>query len=118
MTTNHVLGVEIVLPDGEVVELGGPVEECCGYDLVGAVCGSEGTSGIVTQATLRLMREPEDHRTMLAVFADVEDATRAVSAIIASGMIPGAIEMMDRPDDPGGRGRVPCRASRATPAPC
>jgi glycolate oxidase len=96
VTSNHVLGLEVVLPDGEVVELGGAAEERCGYDLVGAVVGAEGTTGIVTAATLRLMREPENRRTMLAVFADVQDATRAVSAIIAAGMIPGAIEMMDR----------------------
>jgi glycolate oxidase len=96
VTTNHVLGLEIVLPDGTVAELGGPTEERCGYDLVGAVVGAEGTAGIVTRATLRLVREPEDHRTMLAIFADVEAATRAVSAIIAAGIIPGAIEMMDQ----------------------
>ena len=96
VTTNHVLGVEIVLPDGEIAELGGPLEELCGYDLVGAVVGAEGTAGIVTRATLRLSREPEAHRTMLAVFAEVADATRAVSAIIAHGIIPGAIEMMDQ----------------------
>jgi glycolate oxidase len=96
VTTNHVLGLEVVLPDGEVVALGGPVDERCGYDLVGAVVGSEGTCGMVTAATLRLMREPEGRRTILATFADVEDATAAVSKIIASGMIPGAIEMMDR----------------------
>jgi glycolate oxidase len=96
VTTNHVLGLEVVLPDGEVVALGGPVDERCGYDLVGAVVGSEGTCGMVTAATLRLMREPEGHRTILATFADVENATAAVSKIIASGMIPGAIEMMDR----------------------
>src|SRR5208282_3855991 len=96
VTTNHVLAVEIVLPDGEVAELGGPTEEICGYDLVGAVVGAEGTAGIVTRATLRLSREPEAHRTMLAVFAEVADATHAVSAIIARGIIPGAIEMMDR----------------------
>ncbi|MGO9263699.1 MAG: FAD-binding oxidoreductase [Candidatus Binataceae bacterium] len=96
VTTNHVLAVEIVLPDGEVAELGGPTEEICGYDLVGAVVGAEGTAGIVTRATLRLSREPEAHRTMLAVFAEVTDATRAVSAIIARGIIPGAIEMMDK----------------------
>jgi glycolate oxidase len=85
-----------VLADGEVVELGGPAEERCGYDLVGAVVGAEGTAGIVTRAILRIVREPEDHRTMLAVFADVEAATRAVSSIIASGIVPGAIEMMDQ----------------------
>src|ERR1700730_10596079 len=96
VTTNHVLGLELVLPDGEVAELGGAVEERCGYDLVGAVVGAEGTTGIVTRATLRLTRESEAHRTLLAVFRDVDDATRAVSAIIASGIIPGAIEMMDQ----------------------
>ena len=96
VTTNHVLGLELVLPDGEIAELGGPAEECCGYDLIGAIVGAEGTAGIVTRATLRLMREPEAHRTMLAIFADVNNATQAVSAIIAAGIIPGAIEMMDQ----------------------
>jgi glycolate oxidase len=96
VTTNHVLGLEMVLPDGEVVELGGPAEEICGYDLVGAVVGSEGTTGIVTRAVLKLMREPETHRTFLGIFSDVDSATRAVSAIIAAGVIPGAIEMMDQ----------------------
>jgi len=96
VTTNHVLGVTIVLADGEIVELGGPAEERCGYDLVGAVVGAEGTAGLVTQAVLKIMREPEAHRTFLATFADCEAATRAVSAIIASGIVPGAIEMMDQ----------------------
>jgi glycolate oxidase len=96
VTTNHVLGVELVLSNGEVVELGGPTEERCGYDLLGAVVGAEGTAGIVTRATLRLLREPQAHRTLLATFAGVDSATQAVSAIIASGIIPGAIEMMDR----------------------
>ena len=96
VTTNHVLGLELVLPDGEIAQLGGSTEELCGYDLVGAVVGAEGTVGIVTRATLRLSREPEAHRTMLAVFAQVTDATQAVSAIIAHGIIPGAIEMMDQ----------------------
>src|SRR5690348_9288899 len=96
VTTNHVLGLELVLPDGEVIQLGGPVDERCGYDLVGALVGAEGTAGIVTRAMLRLMREPEAHRTLLAVFDDVEAATRAVSSVIAAGIIPGAIEMMDQ----------------------
>jgi glycolate oxidase len=96
VTTNHVLALELVLPDGEVVELGGPIEERCGYDLVGAVVGAEGTTGIVTRATLRLMREPENHRTLLATFPDVDTATRAVSMIIASGIVPAALEMMDQ----------------------
>jgi len=96
VTTNHVLGVELVLPDGEIAELGGTVEELCGYDLAGAVVGTEGTVGIVTRATLRLSRLPETYRTMLAIFDEVAAATRAVSAIIAHGIIPGAIEMMDQ----------------------
>ncbi len=96
VTTNHVLGVELVLPDGEVVELGGACEERCGYDLAGAVVGSEGTTGIVTRATLKLLREPESRATILAIFPDVDSATRAVSAIIAAGIVPGAIEMMDQ----------------------
>jgi glycolate oxidase len=96
VTTNHVLALEVVLPDGEVVELGGPAEERCGYDLVGAVVGAEGTAGIVTRATLKLMREPENHRTLLATFPDADTATRAVSMIIASGIVPAALEMMDQ----------------------
>jgi glycolate oxidase len=96
VTTNHVLGVTVVLADGEIVELGGPAEERCGYDLVGAVVGAEGTAGIVTRAVLKIIREPEGYRTLLATFADVEAATHAVSAIIASGIVPGAIEMMDQ----------------------
>jgi glycolate oxidase len=95
VTTNHVLGAELVLPDGEVVYLGGPAEERIGYDLLGAIIGAEGTAGIVTRAVLRLTREPEARQTLLAIFATVDEATRAVSAIIASGNIPGAIEMMD-----------------------
>ena len=96
VTTNHVLALELVLPDGEVVELGGLAEERCGYDLVGAVVGAEGTTGIVARATLKLMREPEGHRTLLATFPDANSATRAVSMIIASGIVPAALEMMDQ----------------------
>jgi glycolate oxidase len=96
VTTNHVLALEVVLPDGEIVELGNPTEEICGYDLVGAVVGAEGTAGIVTRATLRLVRQPEAHRTLLVVFGEVAEATHAVSAIIAHGIIPGAIELMDQ----------------------
>ena len=96
VTTNHVLGVELVLAGGEVVELGGAADERLGYDLLGAVVGAEGTAGIVTRATLRLLREPQACRTLLGIFADVERATAAVNAIIAAGIIPGAIEMMDQ----------------------
>ncbi len=95
VTTNHVLGLELVLPTGEVVELGGPVEDRPGYDLTGLVVGSEGTMGLVTRATLRLTRTPEGYRTLLAVFDSVGNASEAVSDIIASGIIPAALEMMD-----------------------
>jgi glycolate dehydrogenase FAD-linked subunit len=96
VTTNHVLGVELALPSGELVQLGGPVEDRPGYDLVGLVVGSEGTFGIVTRATLRLVRAPEAYRTLLAVFESVEAASEAVSGIIAAGIVPAALEMMDR----------------------
>jgi glycolate oxidase len=96
VTTNHVLGVELVLADGEVVELGGAIEDTPGYDLTGVVCGSEGTFGIVTAATLRLEPLPEAVTTLLAVFETVAAATATVSRIIAAGIVPAALEMMDR----------------------
>lgn len=96
VTTNHVLGLELVLPDGEIVELGSPVEDVPGYDLPGLVVGSEGTFGIVTQATLRLVRLPAACATLLAIFDTVDEATRAVSRLIAAGILPAALEMMDR----------------------
>jgi glycolate oxidase len=96
VTTNHVLGVELVLPSGEVVWLGGAVDDHLGYDLTGLVVGSEGTFGIVTRAWVRLVRAPEAVRTMLAVFETVEAASEAVSGVIAAGIVPAALEMMDR----------------------
>src|SRR5207302_1492624 len=96
VTTNHVLGVELALPSGELVTLGGAVEDRPGYDLVGLVVGAEGTFGIVTRATLRLVRVPAAHRTLLAVFDSVDAASEAVSGIIAAGIVPAALEMMDR----------------------
>jgi glycolate oxidase len=96
VTTNHVLGVELALPSGELVALGSAVEERPGYDLLGLVVGAEGTLGIVTRATLRLVRAPEAQRTLLAVFESVDAASAAVSGIIAAGVIPAALEMMDR----------------------
>jgi glycolate oxidase len=96
VTTNHVLGVELALASGELVALGGAVEDRPGYDLVGLVVGSEGTFGIVTRATLRLVRSPEAYRTLLAVFESVDAASEAVSGIIAAGIVPAALEMMDR----------------------
>jgi glycolate oxidase len=96
VTTNHVLGVELVLPDGELVHLGGAVEDVPGYDLTGVVVGAEGTFGIVTTATLRLVRQPEAWRTLLGIFESVDDATATISGIIAAGIIPAALEMMDQ----------------------
>ncbi|MCS6859434.1 MAG: FAD-binding protein [Abditibacteriales bacterium] len=96
VTTNHVLGVEFVTPEGEVVTLGGKVPDMPGYDLVGMVVGSEGTFGIVTKAWVRLLHLPEHYKTLLAVFDHFADATDAISAIIASGVIPAALEMIDQ----------------------
>jgi len=96
VTTNHVLSVELVRSDGSVVELGAACEDAPGYDLRGVLIGAEGTFGLVTAATLRLLPLPEGQRTLLAVFDRVDDATGAVSAIIASGIVPAALEMMDR----------------------
>jgi glycolate oxidase subunit GlcD len=94
-TTDHVLGMKVVLAGGEIVELGGPTGNN-GYDLTGVFVGSEGTFGIATEALLRLVPVPPGVRTLLAEFADVNDASHAVSAIIAAGVMPAALEMMDR----------------------
>jgi glycolate oxidase len=94
-TTNHVTGVEMVTPTGEVVELGGIAPDTPGYDLLGAVVGSEGTLGVVTEATVRLVRTPEAVRTLLAGFESTDHAGAATSAIIGAGIVPAAIEMMD-----------------------
>jgi glycolate oxidase len=96
VTTNHVLGVEVVLDDGAIVQLGGEVADTPGYDLCGVFVGSEGTMGIVTKVTVRLMRRRESVRTLLAVFDQMDSATRAVVEITAAGIIPAALEMMDR----------------------
>jgi glycolate oxidase subunit GlcD len=91
-TTDHVIGARVVLSDGSIVDLGG---QTAGYDLLGAFIGSEGTFGIATEATVRLTPISPAVRTLLADFSDVDDASRAVSAIIAAGMLPAALEMMD-----------------------
>jgi len=94
-TSNHVVGAELVTPSGAVVELGGLAPDAPGYDLLGTVVGSEGTLGIVTAATVRLVRVPEEVRTILAGFRSTDDAGAATSAIISAGIVPAAIEMMD-----------------------
>jgi glycolate oxidase len=94
-TTHHVTGLEVVLPDGEIVPLGGKAPDLPGYDLVGAFVGSEGTLGIATRITLRLLRRPETVKTLLASFASTDQAGEAVSGIIAAGILPAAVEMMD-----------------------
>jgi glycolate oxidase len=95
-TTNHVLGARVVLADGAVVDLGSPVLDSIGYDLRGALVGSEGTLCIATEVTLRILRKPEATRTFFATFPSTDEAGNAVSAIIAAGIVPAAIEMMDR----------------------
>lgn len=95
-TTNHVLGLEVVLADGSLLWLGGPNRESTGYDLRGAFVGSEGTFGVVTKVAVRLLRIPEKIHTMLAAFTSLDAASQTVSDIIAAGLVPAALEMMDR----------------------
>jgi glycolate oxidase len=94
-TAHHVTGLEVVMPDGSVERFGGRAPDPVGYDVLGAVVGSEGTLGIVTEATVRLLRTPQAVQTVLAAFPTIEDAGEAVSAIIAAGVLPAAIELMD-----------------------
>ena len=95
-TVHHVTGLTLVTPDGETVELGGKALDHDGPDLLGVVVGSEGTLGIVTEVTLRVVRVPEAIRTLLAGFGEMDAAGSAVSGIVAAGILPSAIEMMDR----------------------
>jgi glycolate oxidase len=99
VTVNHVLGLRLVLPDGTVTDLGGPLDDgpgTDGYDLVGLVVGHEGTFGVVTEVTVRLIPVAPAVRTFLVAFDSVADACRAVSGTIAAGIVPAALEMMDR----------------------
>jgi glycolate oxidase len=96
VTVNHILGVEVVVHDGSVVRFGGKAPDSPGLDLTGVMVGSEGTLGIVTEATVRLMPLPEAVRTAVALFASVEAASAAVSDLIGRGLVPSALEMMDR----------------------
>ena len=97
VTVNHVLGLEVVMPDdGSIVWLGGRTRDPLGYDLTGLFVGSEGTFGIVTKIVVRILRKPQAVRTVLAVFERIEQASAAVSAIIARGLVPAAVEMIDQ----------------------
>ena len=95
VTVNHVLGLEAVLGDGSIVQLG-PVDDPAGLDLIGVLVGSEGTLAIVTKVWVRLTPNPQDYRAMRAIFNSVDDASNAVSQIIAAGIIPAAMELMDQ----------------------
>jgi glycolate oxidase len=96
VTVNHVLGVEAVLADGRIMQIGGPVEDPVGLDLVGTIVGSEGTLAIVTKIWVRLTRDPQGYRTLLGIFESCDAATNAISEIIAAGIVPAALEMMDQ----------------------
>ncbi|WP_129675593.1 FAD-binding oxidoreductase [Candidatus Chloroploca sp. Khr17] len=96
VTTNHVLGVEMVLADGSVIWTGDGTPDCAGYDLTGVINGSEGTFGIVTATWLRLTRLPEAIRVVLALYPAIAGATSTVSQVIARGLLPAALEIMDR----------------------
>jgi len=97
LTTNNLLGIEIVTIDGEVIRLGGKHLDSEGYDLLGIMTGSEGLLALVTEVTVRILRKPPTARAVLLGFADTEDAGNCVAAVIGAGIIPGGMELMDRP---------------------
>ncbi len=97
VTTNHVLGLTLVLPDGRVARVGGKAPDASGYDLTGVFVGSEGTLGICTEVVVRIMRLPEGVKTLLAIYDSIEAGSETVSAIVAAGMVPATLEMMDQP---------------------
>src|SRR6187399_3562385 len=97
MTTNNVLGCEIVLMSGEIIKVGGKSAESSGYDLMGIITGSEGLLGVITEVTVRILQKPETARALMVGFAQVEAAGECVARIIGAGIIPGGMEMMDRP---------------------
>ena len=96
MTTDHILGIEVVLPDGEIIRLGGPLADNGGYDLVGLFVGTEGTFGIVTEVTVRLVPTPQSARTYLAIFDEMSSACRMVAEITRQGILPAALEILDQ----------------------
>ena len=97
LTTNNILGAELVLMDGEIIRLGGKHFDAEGYDLLGVIAGSEGLLGVVTEVTVRILPKPKAARALLIGFGATEDAGNCVAAVIAAGIIPGGMEMMDRP---------------------
>src|SRR5690348_17748779 len=97
LTTNNVLGIEMVLISGEVIRLGGKHLDAEGYDLLGVMTGSEGLLGVVTEVTVRILQKPETARAVLVGFPSNENAGKCVADIISAGIIPGGMEMMDRP---------------------
>ena len=97
MTTNNVLGCEIVLITGEIIRIGGKSAETGGYDLMGIITGSEGLLGVITEVTVRILQKPETARALMVGFAQVEAAGQCVAEIIGAGIIPGGMEMMDKP---------------------
>src|ERR1700749_3960174 len=97
MTTNNVLGCEIVLMSGEILRIGGKGCENAGYDLMGVITGSEGLLGVITEITVRILQKPETARALMVGFAQVEAAGECVAAIVGAGIIPGGMEMMDKP---------------------
>jgi glycolate oxidase len=97
LTTNNLLGLEMVLPDGEILRIGGKHLDAEGYDLLGLMTGSEGLLGVVTEVTVRILKKPETARALLMGFPSAERAGDTVAAIIAAGIIPGGLEMMDGP---------------------
>ncbi len=101
MTTNHVVGLEVVLPSGELVRLGGAALDSPGYDLTGLFVGSEGTFGLVTEITVKLTRLPEAVKTLLAIYDSINDATETVAEITARGITPAACEYDGWLDDSG-----------------
>ena len=97
LTTNNILGLEVALLGGERIRLGGKALDAPGLDLMGVIAGSEGLLGVVTEVTVRILQTPQTARALLAGFARVEDAARCVADVIAAGIIPAGMEMMDRP---------------------
>jgi glycolate oxidase subunit GlcD len=97
VTTNHILGLDVILPSGQPMKFGGPQGDCPGYDLRGVLIGGEGTLGIITSLVLRILPKPETVTTLLVVYDDVGDAARTVADVISAGIVPAALEMMDQP---------------------